>query len=71
MSDVSRTTINLPVDLKKELKKVAIDEDVTLSGLILKMINEGMESRKIMIMFQMKIHSNLLLNLTYKLQTEF
>ena len=46
MSDVSRTTINLPVDLKKELKKVAIDEDVTLSGLILKMINEGMESRK-------------------------
>ena len=46
MSDVCRTTINLPVDLKKELKKVAIDEDVTLSGLILKMINEGMESRK-------------------------
>ena len=46
MSDVSRTTITLPVDLKKELKKVAIDEDVTLSGLILKMINEGMESRK-------------------------
>ena len=46
MSDVSRTTINRPVDLKKELKKVAIDEDVTLSGLILKMINEGMESRK-------------------------
>ena len=46
MSDVSRTTINIPVDLKKELKKVAIDEDVTLSGLILKMINEGMESRK-------------------------
>ena len=46
MSDVSRTTINLPVDLKKELKKVAIDEDVTLSGLIPKMINEGMESRK-------------------------
>lgn len=46
MSDVSRKTINLPVDLKKELKKVAIDEDVTLSGLILKMINEGMESRK-------------------------
>ena len=29
MSDVSRTTINLPVDLKKELKKLSIDEDVT------------------------------------------
>ena len=27
MSDISKTTINLPVDLKKELKKIAIDED--------------------------------------------
>ena len=46
MSDISTTTINLPVDLKKELKKIAIDEDTSLSGLIIKMINEGMESRK-------------------------
>lgn len=46
MSDVSRTTINLPVDLKKELKKIAIDEDTSLSGLIIKMINEGMEKRE-------------------------
>ncbi len=46
MSDISKTTINLPVDLKKELKKIAIDEDTSLSGLIIKMINEGMESRK-------------------------
>ena len=38
MSDISKTTINLPVDLKKELKKIAIDEDTSLSGLILKMI---------------------------------
>ena len=45
MSDVSKTTINLPVDLKKELKKMAIDEDTSLSGLIIKMINEGLESR--------------------------
>ena len=45
MSDVSKTTINLPSDLKKELKKMAIDEDTSLSGLILKMINEGYESR--------------------------
>lgn len=45
MSDISKTTINLPVDLKKELKKIAIDEDTSLSGLIIKMINEGMESR--------------------------
>ena len=45
MSDVSKTTINLPVDLKKELKKIAIDEDTSLSGLIIKMIEEGMENR--------------------------
>jgi hypothetical protein len=46
MSDISKTTINLPIDLKKELKKLAIDEDTSLSGLIIKMIEEGMESRK-------------------------
>ena len=45
MSDVSKTTINLPVDLKKELKKIAIDEDTSLSGLISKMIEEGMNNR--------------------------
>lgn len=45
MSDISKTTINLPVDVKKELKKMAIDEDTSLSGLIIKMINEGLESR--------------------------
>ena len=42
---ISKTTINLPVDVKKELKKMAIDEDTSLSGLIIKMINEGLESR--------------------------
>lgn len=45
MADVSKTTVNLPVDLKKELKKIAIDEDTSLSGLIIKMIEEGMRSR--------------------------
>ena len=45
MSDISKTTINLPVDLKKELKKTAIDEDTSLSGLIIKMIEEGMRNR--------------------------
>ena len=45
MSDISKTTINLPVDLKKELKKLAIDEDTSLSGLIIKMIEEGLVSR--------------------------
>jgi hypothetical protein len=45
MSDISKTTINLPVDLKKELKKMAIDEDTSLSGLIIKMIEEGMKTR--------------------------
>ena len=45
MSDIITTTINLPKDLKKELKKMAIDEDTSLSGLIIKMIEEGMQSR--------------------------
>nr|WP_294998389.1 Met repressor [uncultured Methanobrevibacter sp.] len=45
MSEISKTTINLPKDLKKELKKIAIDEDTSLSGLIIKMIEEGMKSR--------------------------
>ena len=45
MSDISKTTINLPKDLKKELKKMAIDEDTSLSGLILKMIEEGLANR--------------------------
>ena len=45
MSDISKTTINLPVDLKKELKKMAIDEETSLSGLIIKMIEEGFEKR--------------------------
>ena len=46
MSDVSKTTINLDKSMKKELKKMAIDEDTSLSGLILKMIEEAMENRK-------------------------
>ena len=46
MSDLSKTTINLPTELKKDLKKIAIDEDTSLSGLLLKMINEGYERRK-------------------------
>ena len=42
---ISKTTINLPKDLKKELKKIAIDEETSLSGLIIKMIEEGMSKR--------------------------
>ena len=64
MSDISKTTINLPVDLKKELKKIAIDEDTSLSGLILKMIEEGMDNRKNLMFFQVKIKFYLQLNLT-------
>jgi len=45
MSNTSKTTINLDKNMKKELKKIAIDEDTTLSGLILKMIEEAMENR--------------------------
>ena len=45
MSNISKTTINLPKDLKIELKKIAIDEETSLSGLIIKMIEEGMQNR--------------------------
>ena len=45
MSETSKTTISIPVELKKELGKIAIDEETTLSGLILKMINESVELR--------------------------
>jgi hypothetical protein len=45
MSDISKTTINLPVELKKELKKLAIDEETSLSGLLIQMIEEGYEKR--------------------------
>ena len=45
MSEISKTTINLPKDLKKELKKMAIDEDTSMSALIIKMIEEGMNKR--------------------------
>ena len=45
MSSISKTTVNLPVEMKKELKKMAIDEDISLSGLIIKMIEEGYEKR--------------------------
>ena len=47
MSDISKTTINIPKDMKKELKKIAIDEDTSLSGLILKMIEEDLKNRKL------------------------
>lgn len=46
MTETSKTTIIMPVELKKDLKKIAIDEDTSLSGLILKMINEAVEARQ-------------------------
>ena len=46
MSDISKTTINMPKELKKELKKIAIDKDNSLSGLILDIITEYVESTK-------------------------
>ena len=33
MSNTSKTTINLDKDMKKELKKIAIDEDTSLQVL--------------------------------------
>lgn len=46
MSDISKTTINMPVDLKKELKKIAIDKDTSLYGLILDIITDYVDSGK-------------------------
>ena len=46
MTNTSKTTINIPKDIKKELKRIAIDEDTSLSGLILKMIEEDLKNRK-------------------------
>lgn len=45
MTDISKTTINLPIEKKKMLKKLAIDEDTSLSGLIIQMIDESLEKR--------------------------
>ena len=47
MSNTSKTTINLDKSMKKELKKMAIDEDTSLSGLILKMIEEDLKNEKV------------------------
>ena len=46
MSDISKTTINMPVDLKKQLKKIAIDKDTSLYGLILDIITDYVDSGK-------------------------
>jgi hypothetical protein len=32
--EMDRTTINIPVDLKKQAQKLAIDRDVTLTDLL-------------------------------------
>ena len=39
-------TINYIQDLKKELKKIAIDKDTSLSGLILDIITDYVDSGK-------------------------
>ncbi len=55
MSDISKTTINMPIDLKKQLKKIAIDKDTSLSGLILDIITDYVDSGKKMNLHK-KIH---------------
>lgn len=45
MSDISKTTVNIPDNTKKELKKIAVDEEITLSDLIIEMIKESLENR--------------------------
>lgn len=46
MQELKKTTFKMPVDLKIEVKQLAKSEGKTMSGLILEMIYEGLESRK-------------------------
>ena len=47
MQNLSKTTFKMPVDLKVKVKEMAKSEGKTMSGLILEMLIEGLESRKI------------------------
>lgn len=46
MKELRKTTINLPVDLKNQVKSLAKQQGTTMSALILEMLQEGYESRK-------------------------
>ena len=46
MSELSKTTFKMPVDLKNQVKSLAKEQNTTMSALILEMIYEGYESRK-------------------------
>jgi predicted DNA-binding protein len=46
MSELSKTTFKMPVDLKNQVKSLAKQQNTTMSALILEMLKEGFESRK-------------------------
>ena len=46
MSELSKTTFKMPIDLKNQVKILAKQQNTTMSALILEMIYEGYESRK-------------------------
>lgn len=46
MTELSKTTFKMPVDLKNQVKELAKKQNTTMSALILKMLIEGYEKRK-------------------------
>ena len=46
MKELSKTTFNMPVDLKNQVKSLAKQQGTSMSALILEMLQEGYESRK-------------------------
>lgn len=46
MTDLSKTTFKMPVDLKNQVKSLAKKQNTTMSALILEMLKEGYENRK-------------------------
>ena len=46
MTELSKTTFKMPVDLKNQVKELAKKQNTTMSDLILEMLIEGYEKRK-------------------------
>ncbi|WP_169805514.1 Arc family DNA-binding protein [Methanobrevibacter filiformis] len=47
MTEKKKTNVDLPTDLKKKLKMLAIEEDTTMNSLIIGMIQEGFSKREV------------------------
>jgi predicted transcriptional regulator len=47
MTELSKTTFKMPTDLKNQVKSLAKKENTTMSALILEMLVEGYEKRRL------------------------